>query len=335
MSSTEELNLRFQLDEAGIISTSLEAILYGFSVFMFGATIWVLFRRRATPKVNVINVIVATSLFVFTDEAVWQHIAIDIRRLVEGFIINKSLPTALWFEDISRFTFVFKNAIYAAQTLVGNGIIIFRLWVVWQTCVGGRRCLGMRDISTRDGGIFHHNTYAWISAFYGLAFATNLIVTLLLILRIWQVNSKAAGILVFSVNGRRAGLLPVMLVIIDGAVPYSIALLAAFVAFMAKSNGQFVVLDMIMPIISIAFYIVLIRVGLAREAIFKNGLEANARGIPPTHPNGSTRVEYRTEFPLRPMEVHITHLTETQKDLQGIEQESSNDKGAYAGDGAV
>ena len=33
---------------------------------MYGATIWVLFYRRATPRVNVINVMVATSLFVLS-----------------------------------------------------------------------------------------------------------------------------------------------------------------------------------------------------------------------------------------------------------------------------
>ena len=47
----------------------------------------------------------------------------------------------------------------------------------------------------------------------------------------------------FRVGTRALGLLPVMLVIIDGAVPYSVALLCVFIAFMAKNNGQFIVLD--------------------------------------------------------------------------------------------
>ncbi|KAI0309111.1 hypothetical protein OF83DRAFT_1180003 [Amylostereum chailletii] len=91
---------------------------------------------------------------------------------------------------------------------------IFRLWVVWQTW--------------------------WVLVLPIMLLCS---MAVLLILRIWQVNSKAAGTLVSSINGRRVGLLSVMLVIIDGASPYSIALFVAFVAFMVKSNGQFVVLE--------------------------------------------------------------------------------------------
>ncbi|TFY73300.1 hypothetical protein EWM64_g10711, partial [Hericium alpestre] len=89
--------------------------------------------------------------------------------------------------------------------------------------------------------------------------------------------------------------LPVLMIVVDAGVLYSAALLSALLCFVNHSNGQYVVLDMVMPVISIAFYMVIIRVGIAKVA------------SEPLHGGEES-------FSMAPIEVHITHLTERRND---------------------
>lgn len=116
----------------------------GFSVFMFGATMWVLLYHRGGQKVNRAMIAVACALFVFStmvssdmyfldslDMSMTdfdpQHIGVDIQRIIEGLVYNRDFPAGgppVWFEDVSAFTFVFKSAIYSFQTVTGDGVVV-------------------------------------------------------------------------------------------------------------------------------------------------------------------------------------------------------------------
>jgi len=72
-----------------------------------------------------------------------------------------------------------------------------------------------------------------------------------------------------------------------------------------------------MPIISIAFYMVIIRVGISK-------VESSSRG-PDSTPNlggPSISQSQRGDYAMRPLEVHITQLTESQKDR--LDQQSNS-----------
>ena len=62
----------------------------------------------------------------------------------------------------------------------------------------------------------------------------------------------------------------------------------------------------IMPIISIAFYMVIIRVGAAKVAPSR---QEGSSGV--GNPIGQM---HNRDYAMRPLEVHISQLTETQKD---------------------
>jgi hypothetical protein len=59
--------------------------------------------------------------------------------------------------------------------------------------------------------------------------------------------------------------MPMLMVVMDAGALYSFTVTAAVVCFAVESNGQYVVLDMVMPIISIAFYMVILRIGIAQR----------------------------------------------------------------------
>ena len=150
-----------RLSEAGIISVTMEGMLYGqlytllvhywnadyqptgFSVFMFLLTIWVLLRKRESHRVNYAMIISACSLQVFAtivrrkDTPLHflrlnssQEFAVNIVRLWQGFLsIGPSLAGGpeQYFQDISQTTFVFKSVVYNIQTLILDGVLVSRL----------------------------------------------------------------------------------------------------------------------------------------------------------------------------------------------------------------
>ncbi|KAI0047116.1 hypothetical protein FA95DRAFT_1541691 [Auriscalpium vulgare] len=265
-------------DKASIIATGLEAVLYGVSVPMYGATMWFLFQRRR-GYVNWPMVVAASLFFLFST----VHIAIAIHRLVQGFVENRSFPggPSAWFNDVSQLTFVLESAIYSAQTLLGDGILIYRCSIVWRsvwvlvfpiimwcgllaTCVGTVRAVAQTNL--HGASFLMTSTARWITAFYATTMATNGVCTLLLTLRIWHVDLR-----VRRLRTSQSALMPIGLIILDAGVLYSITLLAALITFVCKWNGRVIMLNTVTPIISIAFYMVIVRLGMRRVSAPSGG----------------------------------------------------------------
>ncbi|TFY69124.1 hypothetical protein EVG20_g3295 [Dentipellis fragilis] len=290
------------LDKAGIISTVLEGILYGFSVFMYGVTMWVPFYRRS---INRPMVVVATMLFIFST----LHLGIDIERIVEGLVYNRNFipggPPA-WFANPSEFTFCFQefclcapdhhrrrchgepvDAFFQALSL----LIITLLCGVITTAVGSAWACAQAKPSSQAGGVFAEETGQWITAFYSSTLSTNLICT-------DQLAGQPQGTC-------RHQILADAVTIADAGILYSVSFLSALVCFVSKSNGQYILLDMIMPIISIAFYMIIVRVGIAKVGTSSRSGTSSGAG----HLNYVTP-RNRGDYGMRPLEVRITQLRE-------------------------
>ncbi|KAI0050774.1 hypothetical protein FA95DRAFT_1486721 [Auriscalpium vulgare] len=311
--------MNISLDNVSLISTAVEALLYGFSVFMFGATMWILLRLRR--GVNRVMVFVA-SLLLFLSTIVsamalssLAHIGVDIYRAREGLIYRRNyigLGSSAWFGDVSDFTWLFKNSLYMFQTLTGDAIIIYRCYIVWQSIwvialpvlswfgaaaagIGGIYSCSRTDPLTGD---YVGVASRWITAFLSLTLSTNFIATILLTSRIWRSTMRTRH------YKTGPSLLPVAKIMLDAAVIYSATLLALIICFVAEWNGQYIILDMasssITPVISIAFYMVIMRLGM-REMSLSSALHPGSQGK--TRPS---------EFGMGPLEVtvHIDQLTE-------------------------
>ncbi|KAJ7483271.1 hypothetical protein FB451DRAFT_1029421 [Mycena latifolia] len=304
------------LDKAGIISTVLEGILYGFSVLMFIATLWTLLSGRKYAPVNRPMVVVACLLLILSS----IHIVSDVKRIYSGLVVFRDTypggPPA-WFANGSDPSFVFKNAVYSFQTALGDGVVIYRCYMVWRSfwviifpvimwlavCTTAVGCVYTLSQPAADSAdIFVQRTGQWITSFYATTLACNLCATALLAYKLWMIDR--------NVHGSRVGrglTKPVLMVIIDAGALYSFTLLAALVCFVSKSNGQYVVLDMVTPIISIAFYMVILRVGIAQNTRFgSRSLNSTVQRTPMPRGDASNR--------FKPMHVHIEQLTEVDHD---------------------
>jgi len=191
------------LNKAELLSVVLEAILYGFSLLMFAGTIWVLWFRKSTRQVNRIMLTVACTLLFFST----AHIVIHIIRVMDGLILyGDSYPGGVnaFFGNTLQWTFMWKNYIYIGQSLLGDLVVIYRCYMVWQSylvivvpvmlwCATFVCAVeGVRAATTTvEGGIFDGTLAQWIAGFWSMALSTNLLTTGLLAWRIWWVDRQS------------------------------------------------------------------------------------------------------------------------------------------------
>ncbi|RDX45775.1 hypothetical protein OH76DRAFT_932891 [Lentinus brumalis] len=264
------------LSEATILSTTLQAILYGFSLFMFILTFRTVFRNNRRRRVNY-GMLAATCALLLLSSA---EMAINIVRLYQGFI-SKGLALSGgsedYFSSATDATFLVKSCLYNAQTVILDAVVIYRAYVVWQSllailvpvicwCGLVAASVGLNvafsetltDVQARD--IFGKVAGRWITATYSLTLVTNILTTVILALKIWQVARRSARYLSGS------SLTSILRVIVESGAIYSVTVAAALVAFLIKSNFVYVILDLISPVICIVFSMIIVRVSSATES---------------------------------------------------------------------
>lgn len=255
---------------AAVISIVMEAILYGFSLFLFGVTMWALTYQASLIKVNRPMMIAALLLFVLGT----MHMVVDINHCYEGFI--KAPNPDLFFDDVSKETF--KNSIYFIQTLVGDAIVIYRAFLVWQNpyvvilpCLGYcsvivagiHTCWSVAQLSgAAANAIFLQETGKWIITFYASTLSTNLLATLILAYKLWSVHIDTTK--VDGYRNRQSPIYAVLVVVLECGALYSVSLIAMLATYLSASNGVYIVMDMIGQIIPITFDIIIVRAALVR-----------------------------------------------------------------------
>ncbi|KAG2151537.1 hypothetical protein DEU56DRAFT_727923 [Suillus clintonianus] len=263
-------------DTAALMSSVLGSVLYGFSVLMFIGTIWTFTYKYRIRDVNRPIAVVATLLFLLST----AHMVVGIIHVEDGLVKHRdSFPggSAAFFADVSQATFVTNNAIYTLQTLLADGVVIYRCYVVWQSiwviilpCMMwcGVAVFGVCSVydfsqasttNSNTENLFTNETGHWIVLFLAFTLATNVLSTGLLAYRIWMIERKVSAVRVTK------GKMPILRVLIDAAILYFVALCTSIICFALSNIGLYVMGDLIIPTISIAFYMVFIRIAISQN----------------------------------------------------------------------
>lgn len=297
------------------MSTVLEGVLYGFSVLLFIGTLWSLTHKRHMQDINLLILIVAVLLFILST----AHMVVNIIRAEDGLVKDRNMYTdgpSGYFADVSQKSYVIKHSFYVMQTLLADGVVIYRCYVVWQSVwivvlpimlwcsVAATGTIALYSVSqdNTNSGIFVKALAQWVAAFFALTIATNLLSSGLLAYRIWIIQRGVTGVRTTTARGT---VMPIVRVLIDAAILYSAALFTALILFVAKNNAQDAVVDLAMPIMSIAFYMVLIRIALNKKDHSYISTSINM----PRRTTSEAEQERLQQYAMKPMQVHVTQFT--------------------------
>ncbi|KAJ8594707.1 hypothetical protein M405DRAFT_808472 [Rhizopogon salebrosus TDB-379] len=296
-------------DETAAISIGLEGIVYGFSVLMFVGTIWALtYKLQHFRDVNRPMALVAIVLLVLST----AYMAVDIVRTENAFVKYRDTfpggPSA-YFEDVTQPLYVVKYLILTLQTMVGDGVLIYRCYVVWKSIwiialpslvwcfsvvAGIVAPYSAWRATTNASNIYAKSTSQWVTAYCTSTLATNFLGTGLLAYRIWTIDRSVAGL-----RTTRSPMMYILRVILDAAILYSVALLIVLISFTRSNNGNIVMLYMVPSLISIAFYMVLIRIAIRGRS---------RRHLSTVRAGTSNEIEMGDIW-MKPLQVHISKFT--------------------------
>ena len=104
------------------------------------------------------------------------------------------------------------------------------------------RCGGLvhPKVTSTVGNIFAPVTYRWVISFYTTTLAMNLLSTILLAFCIWNIDRRVSHI-----RSTKGPLRPVLRVVLDSGLLYSVTLVAALACFTAQSTAVYVIWDMV------------------------------------------------------------------------------------------
>ncbi|KAA1477732.1 hypothetical protein DENSPDRAFT_787138, partial [Dentipellis sp. KUC8613] len=177
------------------------------------------------------------------------HVALSFARVFHGFILLKNVPDrpSAYFSELSSPILIAKDAVYIVQTLLGDGFYIWRCYVVWgknkkiiiapsATVLAGIVCACMIEdtLAHALGNVFEAPN-CWVKAYFFLMFVTTIYCNAVIIWRIWTTD--------------RFKRCPTLIVVLEAGILYTSMLIVFLVVYMMKSNGQYIVLDLLTPLV--------------------------------------------------------------------------------------
>ncbi|EJD00171.1 uncharacterized protein FOMMEDRAFT_159817 [Fomitiporia mediterranea MF3/22] len=263
--------MAFEIDKACLVSIMIESMLFGIFTVLYVLASYLLHYKTTVSGPLRIRFFWALSVMYILG---LMHLAVNMERSLKGFTDSyvetggstDYLSTKQGFLDVSRIV------IYALQSLIGDVLILYRVYIV---CSGDKRVLipalavfiggfasgiGMIVSFSKQNFNFSlaSNPLNWMIAFFSFSFIVNFGGTVAITLRIWLTRRKMpAATPTFDLS-------PLVVVLLDPGIFYSISLLGLFGLFLARSLGLAVVVEWITQIIGIVFSLIIIRIGFKR-----------------------------------------------------------------------
>ncbi|PBK62198.1 hypothetical protein ARMSODRAFT_861235, partial [Armillaria solidipes] len=184
----------FRIDEAYLISAWVASFLWGCFTVLAAYAIYTIIsiRKSRTP-----NKVVTSAIIVLYCLAT-AHAALSIRRLIEAFIMHADdIGSELYLADIGAKINRAKDLIYITSMWIGNLVVIWRCFNVWNKNIPVITLPVLLVFSTALSGygtIGHYfvletanidEVSCWGAAMFTTSLCMNIIVTFLTAFRIW------------------------------------------------------------------------------------------------------------------------------------------------------
>ncbi|KAK0490384.1 hypothetical protein IW261DRAFT_1616746 [Armillaria novae-zelandiae] len=266
--------MALSIKAAEFVAIIVESVLYGFAALLIFVTLWALTHERNKHELSIVTFVGVCALALLST----LHLVADGIYVYRGFIASKGDDA--YFLDSAKFTF--KNTVYFLETLLADGILIYRCYIVWQNVLviafpilGWIGTVGAHTIwsiarepgrALNNDAIFVQQTGKWVVSFYSVALATNISATFVLATKLWIAHRRTVKYFgsTMSTHTSKSSFYPIILVIVECGALYSLALIAMLTTYLLESNAAYLVIDLIGQIIPITFSVILLRAALAR-----------------------------------------------------------------------
>ncbi|KAK7058220.1 hypothetical protein R3P38DRAFT_2681330 [Favolaschia claudopus] len=257
-----------QLVPVSLATVALESCFYGGFLVLAIMSMCLLVRRRArwlSPTfLGAIGMCITIT----------AHWIITVDRSFQAFLFfqNGTYPLG-FYGDLSQITEVVKSAFCLTTLIIGDTIIIHRLWIIWDkrlivvifpmlSLLGLVVCsVGITYQFTRDKtgqSVFLSDASRWITSDAVFTICTNIYSTTFISWRMWKVGRGMQPIGGIRIQARSS----VLAIIVESAAIYTTWSIFFFATYQSKSNLQFIAIDCLPAITGIACMLIHVRIGL-------------------------------------------------------------------------
>lgn len=232
--------VNFPIDKAYLVAGWLESFFWGMFTVFFGFTIYGIYQkglsranRFTTPAIIILYVLATT------------HVSLALTRLIAGFITYRDVIDPVdYFANIAQNINVAKDYFYITNLVVGDSIVVWRLYVVWGNDVRVAAFPMVMILGTAIAGFGSISQFLlpntnftesvnWGTAMYVMSLSTNVIVTAVTAGRIWYVthrNRKLMGNMATTYTR-------LILLLIESGFVIAAAKVTEFVLFEVAGSG--------------------------------------------------------------------------------------------------
>lgn len=212
-----------------VTSLFLESLLYGVFLVLFIISVFFTLRKRGrSGMVSTFSLVAVSVMFVLAT----MHIVASLVRALTAFVNDNNNPDNYLFTLNGQIDAI-RSMAYGLQTLVGDGLMLYRLYVVWHDdkrvfipvflCflanigVGVSALLNVARVSLAE--LFTSKVSSLMVWFFALTLSINIACTSLIAIRIWwsdwQVRKHGA-------STTRSGAFAIAVIIIESGALYSL-----------------------------------------------------------------------------------------------------------------
>ncbi|KAH9856119.1 hypothetical protein C2E23DRAFT_882246 [Lenzites betulinus] len=336
-----EFNIARSTLLSSFVSLFLEALFFGVFTIVYGITTWILlFRERPQGRLRNDFLLFGASTVMYS--LALSHIAIDLHIDLQGFFHeNRDFPAMAHILDTFNGLVdpigAVKFSIYVTQTLIGDGFMIYRAYVVWNrrwivavvpsVLLFAEVVLGYVTACLGRFGTSATRTTACVNAFFILSVVTNLTSSGLIMQRILS-QSRNTAPRRQPTRGPRSQPKTVKWRVVESLVQsaaiYSVASISlAVTSFLSPAIGFPACHSAFPSIIGLVFVLIVIRISFntGAEAPKQTLRQSAAAGMSRTnlhHPGASAhaaaavappRVHLPTIVPGRPIAIQVSVST--------------------------
>ncbi|THV04189.1 hypothetical protein K435DRAFT_791210 [Dendrothele bispora CBS 962.96] len=265
--------------QAELIGLIVHSCLFGIYIILFAQNLPLAVHSNFVSKIRNTNKFLFTAnflLFIF----IFLHWIIQIHRSQKAFISNAGKPgdpATVYYAFPADPMNLLKETLYLTQTFIADCTMIYRLWIVYNkkhyVVIGPIMIMMLFVVSaigavialartTPEENIFVSTAGRWAAMLFPSTVATNILTTSLITYRVWRIHSQVHSMVISS----GPNLLSILHIMIESATLYTTTAILLLIGYMAKSTWQFIVIDMISPIIGISFTLMSVRVNRSGSA---------------------------------------------------------------------